>query len=488
MTILRSKYLIPAGFALIFLLLPTHNSGIDAYAYASAVKWGTELVWPHHLLVCFLGRAIFNLTRFFLAAPDALVLMKGVNALAAGFSLYFFYRILESLKIYKAGYFVIFCGACFGFMRFATESETYVLPILCSLAATYCFVVYFEMKSGLWLCLSGLLFGLGALFHQIHIFWFGGFALALYFSKPKTRVGHRLLFLFSGGFILFVTYFIVYHWGDSGQPEGWGRFLFRDVYAGRVETRLSWRNLLMTPVSLVRTFIQVHGYMADLLKAFPVLYLVLASFILVVGMSIKKLVTHTRRVTTELKPVSKAVLYALLLQFAFAFYSVGNAEFMVMLPFLAILWLVMNFAIPVRPVLHIALALLFYNGVFGLLPLHFLDMDGSSALIEKMKKEPNAVWVLDEPQKMENRFRYESGNSPLILKTTDNFSKYLKDGRVLTDVPFSPKGLNRQRLLSEANTEEVWKNYELSLLDSIAFFGGIKKIHRVDERQGKGLR
>ena len=82
------RYNIPIGLTLLYLMLPTANSGIDGYAYASAIKWGHEPVWPHHLLYVPLGRILF-LTFAFI---QPLVLMKIINSLAAGAILLIFQK------------------------------------------------------------------------------------------------------------------------------------------------------------------------------------------------------------------------------------------------------------------------------------------------------------------------------------------------------------------------------------------------------------
>lgn len=70
------------------MVLPTANSGIDGYAYASAIKWGHEMAWPHHLLYVPFGRLLFLVVPFI----QPLVLMKLINALAAGISLFIFQK------------------------------------------------------------------------------------------------------------------------------------------------------------------------------------------------------------------------------------------------------------------------------------------------------------------------------------------------------------------------------------------------------------
>lgn len=477
---LKVTFMIPVGLTLLYLLLPTANSGIDGYAYASAIKWGHEPVWPHHLLYVPFGRLLFLTISF----SQPLVLMKVINALAAGVCLFVFQRILKEVQISYTYCFVLFVGSCFGMMRYATENETYILPLLCSLLGTFYFIKNVKLQKNSYLIFSGLWFGVGVLFHQIHGLWYLGFAIPL---VANFNFKKAFIFLVSGGVLVFSVYLLAYNYSKS--VSGILQFMLHDVYAGQVNTSIGVNNFIMTPISFIRTFIQVHGYMKPLLMDNPILFILPLAFLIVGFVSIRTILKYSTNQVSEFGLVSKAVFWAFLLQFCFAFYSVGNAEFMVMLPVLIVLWLVLNFDIPTKPVFYISLVLLFWNIVFGLSPAHFLDLDGSKQLMAKMEKYPNAKWIVDEPQKMENMLDYY--NSPKtsitkIYKSANNTSlqlsliENLPKQDILTNCIRTTSLVGRKELLSTSH--EMY--YQLGIfnktsIDSIEYFGGKSLINRL---------
>ena len=64
------------------LALPTRNSTADAWAYAAQVRYGHELLLPHHLWHSGVGWAWMQLLRGLGWWPDTLAALKVLNALA----------------------------------------------------------------------------------------------------------------------------------------------------------------------------------------------------------------------------------------------------------------------------------------------------------------------------------------------------------------------------------------------------------------------
>lgn len=476
---LNASFLILVGLTLLYMVLPTANSGIDGYAYASAIKWGHEMAWPHHLLYVPFGRLLFLVVPLI----QPLVLMKLINALAAGISLFIFQKILKELQINYTHYFVLFIGSCFGLMRYATENETYILPLLFSLLGTLYFIKNSKLQKNNDLIFSGLFFGISVLFHQIQGFWYLGFAIPLFLNFNFKKV---FVFMASGGVLVILVYLLAYT--TSKSATGIIQFVLHDVYAGQVNTSIGLSNFIMTPISFIRTFIQVHGYMKPLLMANPVLFILPIAFLIIGFVSIKTILKYSTKQVSEFGLVSKAIFWAFILQFSFAFYSVGNAEFMVMLPVLILLWAVLNFDIPTKPVFYISLMLLFWNVVFGLSPAHFLDLDGSNQLLAKMNKYPNAKWIVDEPQKMENMMDYYSGinsSNDKIIRTYKNDSlqieliKNTAKTELLTNCFNNGRHFGRQSLTITSHDFDGFDNFNHAEIDSVTYFGGkyfIKKL------------
>jgi len=483
---MKLKFLIPLLFALLYLVLPTDNSGIDGYAYAASVRWGNDLLWPHHLLYCYFGYWVHGLVPFM----EPLPLMKLLNAVAGGACLLIFQKLLIRLNVNNASYFIVFVGACFGFMRFSTENETYVLPILFSLSGTFYYLKFLQTTKVLHIVISSLLFGVGVLFHQIHVFWYIGFVMAFWFVRPALNWKRQLIFMGGGSLLVSVGYLIAYNITAVSQDVSLIQFVLSDVYAGRVQTGITYSNFIMTPISLARTFLQVHGYMWHMIKDNPALIILPASLLTVFFISFKTLLKHSKPQNSSHPLFSKALFFSFVLQLCFAFYSVGNAEFMVMLPFLLVLWLVCKVNLTTKPILYISIVMLFWNLVFGLAPARFLDLDGSKQILKLVENNPGDIWVLKEPQKIENMLNYK-GNRQLegtILREDElpsyqnNSQSIQNDQAIFTDIIAGKEGLNRQGLLNN-DSSNVFEDFTTTPIDTIFFFGGKRVISKLMPRQ-----
>ncbi len=415
---------------------------------------------------------------------EPLSLMKVINALAAGIMLVYVKKILTSLNIHFANYFVFFIGTCFGVMRFATENETYLLPLLFSVMGTHLFLVYTQRKLLKYLFLSALCFATSALFHQIHIFWYLGFILAL-FLENKKDIKQWMVFSVTGGLLISVTYLFFYTYSSYYLGKGFLHFVLNDLYAGQVQTMIGWSNVIMTPISFIRSFVQVHGYMWRMFQMNGFLWIIPVILLFVLFVCIKALFKYSKMEKSSNTAFSKAVFYAFIFHFFFAFYSVGNAEFMVMLPLLMVLWAVGRINMPTKPIFFLAFSLLIWNVVFGLAPLHFLDLDGSKELSQVVKENQGSNWLLNEPQKIENIVYYETGNpinAVTMLRENDlkSILKYPPQHfELYTDLLGSDKLLNRQSFLHDAELSSLFAGAKIEKMDSISFFGGQKQISKI---------
>src|SRR6185369_4699649 len=106
------------------------------------VKYHQELLNSNHLLYNYFGTYWFYLLKSVNPNIEAIVALNLMNAFAATVCLFLLYACLLKLKNEKgtAFWLSLFCGVSFGFMRYATDAETYILPLMFSLTATYFFI------------------------------------------------------------------------------------------------------------------------------------------------------------------------------------------------------------------------------------------------------------------------------------------------------------------------------------------------------------
>jgi len=475
-------------FALIYIFLPTNNSTGDAYLYAYTIKYGRELFFPHHLLYNAFGYLLFNLCQTFSCFSDTLGFMKIVNAIAAVLCLIIFKYILMELNKSKSEIFalLIFCGSSFGFMRFATENENYILPIVFSLWASYYLLKFSSNNKRYRIVFSGLLAALACLFHQIHFFWWLGL-LGIVVSFRNLKL--FLLFTIPA-FVVPIAYMLVikfYNKNDLGISSII-KFIFHDYYTGDAKTDISGLNFLLTPVSFIRTFFQVHGLMATLLKKNIYYYFVIALsiFFLIIAFLQKKIVRKKNVIQYANYLYGHFAIFSL--QLLFAFYSVGNAEFMVMLPVLLVLSMTLYFTLNTRTVFFLGLSMLLWNLNFGLFANHFYKLNCSAEITKTIFSHPDDLFILVNKSEIYNEYLYRYGIDPKNIESCP--SKYISDikfigklkieltntlttgNKVCTDCVGNKKVLTRATIVYSHSDSAFFKNYKLDTLFNFQYLHG----------------
>ncbi len=495
-------YALIAFFLLIYLMFPNRNSGIDAYNYAANIRWGHDLFFPHHLLYNFFHYLLIKTIHFFGFFPDILSWMKSVNAVFAALSLYILHLILIQsdktgiihTKSAKHAAFLLFAGSCFGFMRYATENETYIIPIFWSLLASYFFLKYLQNESNKHLILSGLMASMACLFHQIHIFWYAGLFIGLIIYQKKLS---QLILLIAPALIMPVIYYLAFRQNHSEfiHAQNLWQFVLYDYYYGTAHARIGFHNLVLGFISFVRSFVQVHGNIGLILTKNNFIWLSLVSSL---GFFLIALSKFLKNKPSGQKPdtFSKIHLIIFILQFSFAVFSEGNAEFMVMLPMLFILiihgrW---NFHPPIF--VFSAMAILIWNFSFGILPNKIVDFQNHVSTLNFVESRPETHFILSDDVQIQNMNYYKTGIlwNPNIYKSPASILKLGKDTselclqidsllhsekQIYTDCIKEPRILSRKTFLQKADNSLFFKRYRVELTDSAESFSGTRYFYRI---------
>lgn len=320
------------GFGLLYLLLPGINPSGDAVGYtgefllnADSGRW---LFSPHHLLYAPFGQITYNLIGKHLT--QYLMWMQAINAIAAAGSLFLLKRCYELISDNKsaAKAAVILAGSAFATMRFATENETYMLPLLLSSWGTLYLLKHQKANNIANLYAGFGLLAMAVLFHQIHCWWW--LAAVLFFPAGKQK------WVAAG--ISSIIILLAYVGAAAYEHKIWWQYPFSDAVNGTVSLIPGFDNLKFTLINSIRTWIQVHGnipYFLDAwtwLWAFPTLALC-SAVVAIFAKNQNNILEKTQINLTGFRWLR----FALILQFLWAVYSVGNAEFMVMIPFLLLL-------------------------------------------------------------------------------------------------------------------------------------------------------
>ncbi len=486
-------------FLMIYLLLPTKNSSIDAYNYAANIKWDHDLFFPHHLLYNYFQHVIFKLLNFLGLYPDVLSMMKAVNGIFAASSLLIFSLIIKQIRpdekdIFNQSAWILLAGSTFGFMRYATENETYIIPIFWSLLATYFFLLQLQTETKKYLLYSGIFSSISCLFHQIHIFWYLGMALTILVYKKNK---YNTLVLLLPSIIIIITYYLAFihdHFEFIHAKNLW-QFALYDYYFGGANTNLGLNNFVLGIISFIRNFVQLHGYIPVILKKIPISFAVLVPLFYLVYQLANAFIKNKPKLISH-GLFTKSILIIFFLQLTFAFFSEGNAEFMVMLPMLLFLMVYDSFKIHSKIILHLALIMLIWNISFGLIPSHFIDFQKQSKILDFMNKQKRASFILSDDVLIQNILYYESGigwntniyKSPSALKSWNKSPVLLSNKidscrsaniNVYTDCIDEPSVMSRKIYLQNDENDLFFEDYLIQKSDSINTFYGIKYFYKI---------
>ncbi|TGE21145.1 hypothetical protein [Hymenobacter metallicola] len=411
-----------AALTLLCLLLPTQNSTLDAWYYAACVRYGHELLLPHHLLYNAAGWLWVEALKAIGILADTLTALKALNTLAAGACLLLLRQLFRLLLPQKPVWpWLLVAGASFGMLRFATENEAYLPPVALSLLASSSWALFQGQPQRLWYVFgAGFWAALACLFHQIHFFWWLGLLLGTgWYASAKLR--SLVLFALPALLVPGAYAAALGYWHLPLSLESLWRFVFHDYYAGTAANGISGHGLLLSVVNLGRTFVQVHGSTLALLRLYPGLLLAVALVIGLLGYAATALWRAWKNRTAaasgqQPSPVRAAFLRTHLLilglHFLFAVSAAGNAEFMAMLPVL--LALVLGVAeqwLPTRGVGAAGLALLAWNLAFGLVPANRLRFADNARLLTLIQQEPHSWFLLDNHNLVLNQLYYETGQA-----------------------------------------------------------------------------
>jgi hypothetical protein len=391
------------------LLFPITHSG-DGWGYAADtlefegnIK---SLLSPHHLLYTPWCSFWLPIIRFFHIEP------------IAGFTCINFILCVLTLEVLRlwllklntaastAQLLIWFLLGSFGLLRFAFDNETYIVPLFMALWGSYRIEIQKDKNSILgWISLA-----FAVLFHQSYIFWFIAYAIS------NFRKAQWIFPVLSGGIILLAYLLAAY-----SSNESIGNYIVHDVNQGLVDTQIGPMNFLFTAVNLVRTIIQIHGSILFIISdwrllsimGFLGLFLLFISFLAFIWTQR----SHRRNQTTKTHIFKGTLSWVFFLQLGFAFYSVGNAEFMVMLLPLAILLmakagLFSSNEKTVKPLMGITIGTWVYNLVFALIPLFLGSNSDAERLAEILNQNiptnntKKIVLISNEAKSIENAWEY----------------------------------------------------------------------------------
>ncbi|MES2619169.1 MAG: hypothetical protein V4613_14930 [Bacteroidota bacterium] len=457
---------------LCYLTFPNNNAAIDSWYYAACVKHGEELINSHHLLYNIIGKGWYSVLLMFNPACHALQALNSMNAIAGTACLFICFATLKQLGTEKNSAFLLtlIAGASYGFMRFTTDAETYILPLFLSLASTYYLAKGLTLRNSL---ISGLLACCAILVHELHIWW--ALAILVFLCRQKP-FKWQLVLCYSLPFLLTPIAYLIAYQSLHHPSYTFYQFILGEYGKSNASLSLSLAGALLTIVNAIRSFVQIHGQFLHLFKHYG-LYLVLP-VVIAIAFALKGFIALKRigigiRSNSALS-FSGLFLMAFLLHLMFAFLSSGNAEFMVMLPFLFILYAGSRYTqINLIALKLFFCALFIWNLTLGILPHSLLIIEKADTQTRFEKQHPSAVFLWANKPLVENVMTYQMGFSyhgtyiKPQLDLTHTIDSFLIAGkRVYTDMNNNRTRFSREALLRNWDATEIVNTYQLIPLDS----------------------
>ncbi|OQX97495.1 MAG: hypothetical protein B6I20_12490 [Bacteroidetes bacterium 4572_117] len=481
-------------YTIIYIFFPTNNSTIDAYNYAANVKWGHDLFFPHHLLYNLPAWLIHSLFQTFYFDLDVLQLMKTINAIAAGLVLFVFFKILKQLSVQKNTItaLLLVAGSSFGFFRFATENEAYIIPLLMSVISSYYFLLFVNKKLNQYILVSGFFASMACLFHQIHVFWFIGIFIGLISFKYKTK---PLVFFLLPGFLIPVVYFLAFRFGNNEfiKADNLLIYVLYDYFYGTANVEFSFDNIILGFINLIRSYVQVHGIILILIKkyVFLIIVILLSGFFFIKALLSLKSIQKNKQLNRNFLLVHVIIF---ILQFAFAIFAGGNAEFMVMLPILSLFVAITYVELNNTFYKNLGIAILIWNMSFAVLPNYIFDYKNNKQIINYIETKTKHYFILSEDVLIQNKIYYQTGipwngyilkspagnkiNGKNLSELSLQIDSLLKQNKTIyTDCIDEPVVFNRAAYLSANENNLFFKNYHNIKVDSFQTFAGTKYIN-----------
>lgn len=451
---------------------------MDGIGYAATVKWNFELFGGHHLLYNPLVAVFYKISPF-----DALETGKIINALFAAAILWLFYGIIQTKnkEDHKAFWLVFFLGSSFAIMRFATENETYIVPIFFSLLGTYYYLKNQTHKNKFLLFWSGLWLSIACLFHQIHFFWW---LITLAFLAYQEGVfSKKTLFFAISAWTVPIVYVLVltqYYHRELSFSNLSG-LVFETFHSGSSSLQINLIGIARQLVSMARTFIQIHHFSLFFMLKFQFLLLFAIFFVAVFVYYIFKWKPKFR--------LSYEMIYLLaisMVQLFFALLSLGNSEFMVMIPVLVALIFHYCEDIDLKKFKILAITLFCWNVLLGLVPSHFFQFSPYPKILPLISKNPNSKFITDNYGTLLCLNQYKTGQNLPNLLNMDGIATYeIIIDSLLQKNEIIYTNLGKNALLFDTgyflknNKDDLSTKYHLTVWDSVETFRGKHYLYRV---------
>jgi hypothetical protein len=476
-------------FLVLYIVLPSGFSTTDSWNYAASIRHSGEFFQPYHLLYNSLGYLFCYIPAS--AGADTLGCLKIMNALFAVLTILTVQTILRSLGKSERIVVSVSCIAGFSFslMRFATENETYIVPLSLALWATYFYIGFVRsgnVKNALY---AGTLTSAAILFHVTYIFWWTALLTGFIAAKKLKPLMSYLTVSLIVPLVYLITIFYV---SGNLAPDTVTGFVFGDLNRN-AHFGISATGLFLSVVNLIRSFIQIHGYIYNMIRT-DFLF-VIPGIVSLVFFALSLFVLPSGRQNFSGYRISGVLILIIVLQFLFSMVSAGNAEFMVMIPVLSFILIPVLFSNCEKFLLRVMAGMMIWNLFYGLIPLNIDTSGPEQYLCEKTVHVKNALVIAADDQLLQSMVYYKTGKiktgnifkSPAVMEIgglNQNDLETLVDSALIAGVDIytdctGRKTISRASILEGSTNREFFTKYETLPVKTWTYVTGEKSVSRI---------
>lgn len=474
-----------------YILFPTNNSSLDSYAYAGYVKYNHFLFTPHHLFSNAIIYILLQPFQYLGLNIDILAFSKVINSLFQLLNLFIFYKILTFLKINEKSklLYILILAFSFSLWRYGTENETYIIPITFSLLGSFYFLKNIKSNKNTYIILSSLFGVIACLFHQIHFFWWFGLLFGFYFYTKRIQ---SIILYSLPALLVPLSYALVIYFYENQEITilNLWHFVFHDLHKGSVMTNFGWKGFFFQALNTVRTYFQIHPNIYLMIKdnLMYVIPIIACAFIffrtLILFIRNRKLISKKENNLSLFIIIHVCIFTA---NYLFAFYNYGNIEFMVMLPFLVVLYIVIRYEIDYKILQKVAILLFIWNFSYGILPNYIYDYYNDKKLVDYMVENKDKTFII-KSHTTRNEYFYLTGirspkNILIPRRLTQDSVNYLikKNNELYTDIINKPEILNKEKMIEHSAIN--FDDYKKTEMFSYKGFYGKSTVYKLESKK-----
>lgn len=474
------KHLLLILFFFVLIYFKNNNIGIDGYYFLAQWKYQRDLFEPHHLLhhwiYKILGNFIYEIIQSRVSETndiDYQGIYQIFNSLFWVLSLIILKKLRELITGKKEYFTFLLVGLSGVGLRYATDVEVYIFPFFLSLLGTYKVFRFLQNHQLRDFILGSLFIHFSILNHQIQWVWWLVITYFLYQKYSKNLLVMSIHLIFS--LLVPLIYWLV----TVHKGLGFWEFCLHDYLHGSANLNFSWKSIFLTFINFPRTFLFFNEAFFQFNKdpfMNVVTFMIGSTFIISCVLFVKKIKNQF-----QFHEFQKVILYLLVVYLLFAFFSHGNYEFMVCLPFFMVLLLPDLSKISVNHKMIILISMFLWNAIFLLIPFSTADFYGKKDLLNIYNENKESYFLLKESYWFRNFIYFHTGieKPQNILTKFDivQINELLTQGKViLTDYP-NTEDFNRRNFM-QANIH-LEKDFHLNRKLSFQTFYGEKILYEI---------